>query len=102
MVQKKIKESKDEDIRIPKKTGENVYQIKVLQGYNNETMLKNSGFRNGIEKWFSRSQMYQNIKNVILSPLPNSQTNIEFYQNPSVADPSYTLPGLFASPFLFT
>jgi hypothetical protein len=86
---KQIKESKDEDIRIPKKTENGKY----IPDY--ENMLKKRD-----KKWFSRSQMYQNIKNKILSFLPNSQTNIEFYQNPSFADPSYTLPGRVASPFL--
>jgi hypothetical protein len=88
---KQIKESKEEDVRIisPRKTENGKY----IPDY--ENMLKKRD-----KKWFSRSQIYQSIKNKILSIVPSSEQNIEFYQNLSFADPSYTLPGRVASPYL--
>ena len=52
------------------------------------------------KKWFSRSEMYKNLKNNIFSLFQTKTENIEFYQNSSFDDPSYTLPGRVTSPYL--
>jgi hypothetical protein len=88
---KQIKESKDSDSQlIPSRKTENG---KYIPDYQN--MLKTRD-----KKWFSRSEMYQNLKNKILSLFQKTSENIEFYQNSSFDDPSYTLPGRVTSPYL--
>jgi len=88
---KQIKESKESDsqLRLSRKTENGKY----IPDYQN--MLKTRD-----KKWFSRSEMYKNLKNNIFSLFQTKTENIEFYQNSSFDDPSYTLPGRVTSPYL--
>jgi hypothetical protein len=70
-----------------------------LQKTQNENIdqITKIALRNGVQNGSQEVKciICQKIRSFLSKSFQISQTNIEFYQNPSFADPSCTLPGLF-------